>query len=416
MSEPLERHASSVRNDIRPVEVNTRAWDLPFGRPHHDEREVSAVTAALRSGDLATGRTTAEFEAAFAERFGFRHAVAVTSGSTANLLALAAVAERHGLRPGDRVVVSGATFVSAITPVVQLGLVPVFVDTEPGGVNIDLGLVAEAVERHGAKAALLPHALGQALDSARLRDLVQGSGTALIEDCCESLGALDAGQARVGSAGSMATFSFYAGHHLTMGEGGVIACDDPDDVELLRSLRAFGRDFSYRGGRMRYPVAGRRVGSEERYIHLRIGYNAKLTDFQAAFGLVQLTREPEMAEQRRAAARALCAVVAGFPRWQVLGDPTAPGASPFAVPLLAPPGRHLAEIADVLAAHSVEPRGFLGASQPEQPCFDALEHVVHQPYAHAHDLAARGLLIGCPPGLDLGLATTALAKALRETP
>ncbi|WP_078965078.1 DegT/DnrJ/EryC1/StrS family aminotransferase [Streptomyces aureocirculatus] len=418
MSEPLERHAPPVRHDRSPVRspvaVGTRDWALPFGRPRHDEREISAVTAALRSGDLATGRTTAEFEAAFAARFGFRHAVAVTSGSTANLLALAAVAERHGLRPGDRVVVSGATFISAVTPVVQLGLTPVFADTEPGGVNVDLDLVDQAVRQHGAKAALLPHALGQSLDSRRLGDLVQRSGAVLIEDCCESLGATD-GRVRVGGTGALATFSFYAGHHLTMGEGGVIACDDPKDAELLRSLRAFGRDFAYSGERMRYPVGRRRVGGEERYIHLRVGYNAKLTDFQAAFGLVQLTREPEMAEERRAAARALCEVVADFPRWRVLGDPTGPGASPFAVPLLAPAGAPLGDIADVLAAHSVEPRGFLGASLPEQPCFDALEHVVHQPYAHAHELAARGLLIGCPPGLDLTAATTALAKALRET-
>ncbi|MFC9222507.1 DegT/DnrJ/EryC1/StrS family aminotransferase [Streptomyces sp. NPDC021218] len=395
------------------MEVDTRAWALPFGRPRYDEREIAAVTAALRAGDLATGRRTAEFETAFAARFGFRHAVAVTSGSTANLLALAAVAERRGLRAGDRVVVSGATFVSAVTPVVQLGLVPVFVDTERDGVNCDLDLVAEAIHRHGAKAALLPHTLGQSMDSGRLADLTRDGGTVLIEDCCESLGAAD-GSTPVGSVGTFSTFSFYAGHHLTMGEGGVIGCGDPELAGLLRSLRAFGRDFCYDGGRMRYPVEWRRVGSEERYVHLRIGYNAKLTDFQAAFGSVQLRREPELAKERRAAARALCDVLSDFPRWRVLGDPTAPGASPFAVPLLVPASFRLPEVADVLAAHFVESRGFLGASLAEQPCFDSVARMVHEPYTHAHTLAERGLLIGCPPGIDLAAATTALAKALRE--
>ncbi len=371
------------------------------------------MTAAIESGDLATGRIVREFEEAFAAEFGFRHAVAVSSGSMANLVALAAVVERDGLRPGDRVVVSGATFISAVTPVVQLGLVPVFADIEPDGVNVDLGLVEEAARRSEARALLLPHTLGQALDTDVLRGLRRRLGVAVLEDCCESLGAAHEGTP-VGRAGDAATFSFYAGHHLTTGEGGMVGCDSPEYADLLRSLRAFGRDPRYDGSRFGYPVAHRAIAPEERYVHLRIGYNAKLTDLQAAFGLAQLPRHTGMAAERRAAAHAVREVVEGFEGWRVLGRPDAPGASPFAVVCRIPAEHDLARVVTVLAAHGVEARGFLGASLPEQPCFDQTPYLVHEPYHRASSVARDTVLLGCPPGVDLSIAADALAAALGE--
>jgi dTDP-4-amino-4,6-dideoxygalactose transaminase len=393
--------------------TGTNTWLLPFGRPRHGRAEIEAVTAAMESGDLATGRLVAEFEETFAAEFGFRHAVAVSSGSMANLLALASVAERDGLRPGDNVVVCGATFVSAVTPVVQLGLVPVFVDIEPDGLNVDLHLAEAAAVHHRARAMLLPHTLGEALDMDTLGRIRQRLGIAVIEDCCESLGASH-GSVAVGRAGDAATFSFYAGHHLTTGEGGMVACDSPDLADLLRSLRAFGRDTAYDGGRFTYPVGHRAIAPEERYVHVRIGYNAKLTDLQAAFGLVQLTRHADMARERRAMARAVRKVVDGFPGWRVLGRPDGPGASPFAVVCQAPADRDPARIVRVLAAHRVEARGFLGASLPEQPCFERTPHLVHQPYSRARELARGTVLLGCPPGTDTTTAADALTAALME--
>ncbi|MFC5286635.1 DegT/DnrJ/EryC1/StrS family aminotransferase [Actinokineospora guangxiensis] len=384
---------------------------LPFGRPCFDEREVEAVASAIRRGDLATGREVAAFEAEFAELAGFAHAVAVSSGSMANLLALAMLVERHHLVPGDRVVVAGCTFVSAVTPVVQLGLVPVFVDVRANGVNVDLDLVDRAVVQHGARAALLPHTLGQALPVDQLADLRARRDLALVEDCCESLGARH-GDVLVGAVGDAATFSFYAGHHLTMGEGGVVACDDEAVAWLLRSLRSFGRDAGYAGRRFDYPVGDRAIAAEERYVHLRVGWNAKLTDLQAAFGRVQLRRASELAEQRRKLARALAEALREAPGWSVLGSPEDRGASPFAVALLVPPGRDLADVAATFAAHGIESRGMLGASLPDQPCFDQVPHIVHQPYARSVEYARRALLIGSPPGIDPVEAVTALRAAL----
>ncbi|MGC4761781.1 DegT/DnrJ/EryC1/StrS family aminotransferase [Micromonospora sp. DT46] len=409
MSESVSDNALPGALAITP----TDRWQLPFGRPCYDEREVTAVANAIRDGHLASGRIVREFEDAFAAEFGFGHAVAVSSGSTANLLAVAALLESGRLRRGDRVVVSGVTFISAVSPVVQLGMVPVFVDVTAGGVNLDLDLADAAIAATGARAVLFPHTLGQAADLVRLRRLGERHDIAIIEDCCESLGARD-GDAAVGAAGIAATFSFYAGHHLTMGEGGVVATNDAATADLLRSLRSFGRDPAYEGGRFGYPVGERRIAAEERYVHLRLGYNGKLTDPQAAFGLMQLGRHADLAAQRRVMAEMVTGTVESHPGWQVLGTPVARGASPFAVACLAPPGRRLADVARALIGHGIDVRGFLGASLPDQPCFDAVDHIVHEPYRWAPEYAARALLVGTPPGVDVDGAATALRRALAE--
>lgn len=393
--------------------VNPTSWAIPFGAPQYDEREIDAVVKALRDGDIATGRVTAQFESEFARQFGFRFAVAVSSGSTANLLAVAALLESGKLRRGDRVLVSGATFISAVSPVVQLGLIPVFVDIEIDGCNVDLDQVAEAAAAHGARGALLPHTMGQALDLDKLEALKNDHQLHIVEDCCESLGVTHRGRP-VGSVGTSATFSFYAGHHLTMGEGGVVACNDTDTYDLLTSLRSFGRDTSYAGERFAFPVGERNIAPEERYVHLRLGYNAKLTDIQAAFGLVQLTRHLDLASQRREAARAICDVVRGSPGWSVLGDPTSDDASPFGVVCLPPPAVDLATAVRVLAAHGVDVRGFLGASLPDQPCFDGTDVIVHEPFTRTTAVARRAILVGSPPGISIDAATYALTRALGE--
>ncbi|MFR9773953.1 DegT/DnrJ/EryC1/StrS family aminotransferase [Nocardia sp. SC052] len=392
------------------IEVSTEGL-LPFGRPILGEEECDAVVAALRSGDLATGRIVAEFEEVFARRFGFAHAVAVSSGSAANLVALAALGALGRLERGTPIVVSGATFISAVSPVIQLGFVPVFVDVKAGEVNTDLALALAAVRKNGARGALLPHTMGQALSTDGLRAL-RDEGVTVIEDCCESLGSAD-GDDRIGHVGDAATFSFYAGHHLTMGEGGVIGTNDAELDAKLRSIRAFGRDATYAGERFGYPVGDRRIAAEERYVHLHLGYNAKLTDIQAAIGLVQLRRADRLQEERRTLAGLLSAVLRES-GWRVLGDPVHRGSSPFGIACLVPEGRSAREAIRALCAHGVDGRGFLGASLTEQPCFDDVPHVIHEPYRHVFELADRGVLIGCPPGTDRAAAVGALRGAVED--
>ncbi|MCT1549639.1 DegT/DnrJ/EryC1/StrS family aminotransferase [Brevibacterium casei] len=393
------------------LQVSHERYVLPFGRAVYGAEERDALLAAFDAGDLATGRKVAEFETAFAAQFGFRHAIAVSSGSVANMLAIATLIAMGRLAPGDRVLVSGATFITAVAPIVQLGLHPVFVDVATGRANTDLELALRAAKDCGARGALLPHTLGQPLDNRGLKELAD-RGLVLVEDCCESLGARD-DLGLVGTVGSVATFSFYAGHHVTTGEGGMLGTNDDAVAEALRSMRAFGRDPAYSAGRFRYPVGDRDIAPEERYVHKALGYNAKLTDLQASIGIEQLRREPTFRAHRRSLAASIATVLeeAG---WQILGEPAASGAVPFGIPFLIPEQYSAAHIVETLARYGVDARGFLGASLPDQPCFDRVPITVYEPFVNARHLAHRGLIVGCPPGGEDGEALAALRRAIKE--
>lgn len=401
---------SESLSDTFPQE-SARSWRLPFGSPIYGKAEVDAVVSAMQEGHIATGVVVERFEKRFGEKLGHAHAIAQCSGSMANFLAVAALRELGLAAPGDRVLVSAATFITAISPVVQHGLVPVFVDLAPRDVNVDLAAVEAAISRHRPVAALLPHTLGQALDLDRLQVIKQRSKLFIIEDCCESLGATWRGRP-IGTVGDVASFSFYAGHHLTTGEGGMLATSDPALAQLLRSLRAFGRDVSYAGPRFGYPVGDRPLAPEERYMHLRSGYNTKLTDLQAAMGLVQLNRLDQVVDGRRALASRIQELILSVPSLELLGDAAAPGTSPFAVvvSVVEPFSRDV--LAQTLLEHGIDVRGMLGASSAHQPCFDGVAKIVHEPLTSAERAARRALIIGCPPGLDDDAACAALAQAL----
>jgi len=396
--------------DISPS-VDPMPWALPFGKPIYDSHEIDAVVQALRDGEIATGRIVSEFEQSFAELVGRDYAIACSSGSSANLIALATMMALGRAKLGDRVIVAGVTFITAISPVTQLGLVPVFVDTPPGQVNVDLNLVEMAIASTQAVGMLIPHTLGQPIDVSRLREIKHNTGAFLIEDCCESLGAASEGCA-VGSASDLSTYSFYAGHHLTTGEGGMLTSADRALYSMAKSLRAFGRDHEYDGARFAYPVDDRPLAPDERYIHVRLGFNGKMTDFQAAIGLVQLSRLDVLGLGRRTIGEALLKVFEAYSDLQILGEPLGKGSSPFGLPLLAPSAKRRNALARCLSNERIEVRGVLGASSAHQPCFDYVPKVIFEPYVNAMEAGRRGLLIGCPPGLKHAAAIQALSTAL----
>lgn len=245
---------------------------IPMSRPTFGPEEERAVLEVMRSGQLAQGPRVREFEEAFAAATGARRAVATSSGTTALFLALVA----HGVGPGDEVITSPLTFIATANAIVHAGAVPVFAD-----VDGSLGLAVESVAaRIGPRTkALVPvHLHGSPCDLGGLSELAARHGLAVIQDACQAVGA-EIGGRPLGALGTC-VYSFYATKNLTTGEGGMVTTDDPAIAERCAALR----HQAYAGAA---------------YVHDRVGYNFRMTELQAAIGLVQLGRLAVITERRR---------------------------------------------------------------------------------------------------------------------
>jgi dTDP-4-amino-4,6-dideoxygalactose transaminase len=246
---------------------------IPMVKPFLGEEEREAVIAVLASGQLAQGARVAEFEARFAEFCGVRYAVAVSSGTTALWLALLA----HGIGPGDEVITSPFSFIATANSVLYTGARPVFVDIDPQTFNLDPAGIEAAITPR-TRAIMPVHLYGLPCDMGSIMSIAQRHGLAVIEDAAQAHGATVDGRA-VGSFGS-GCFSFYATKNMTTGEGGIVTTNDDTIADQVRMLRAHGM--------------------RQRYYHEQTGYNFRMTDIQAAIGLAQLARLPELNARRRA--------------------------------------------------------------------------------------------------------------------
>ncbi len=251
--------------------------------------EISAAKAVLDSGRLTMGDRVRAFEEQFAVAVGARHAVMVNSGSSANLLIVDGLLRRTAgeapLRAGDEVLVPALSWPTTVWPIVQLGLVPVFVDIDPTTLAIDLESARQAIGPR-TKAMFLIHVLGRAAGMGEYQRFCARHGLRLIEDVCESLGAHSEGR-HVGTFGDAGSFSFYFSHHISTIEGGMVVTNDAELCDDLRSLRAHGwvRD---RTDKARWKESS--PGIDERFLFIAPGYNVRPTEIQGAIGSAQLRR------------------------------------------------------------------------------------------------------------------------------
>ncbi len=257
---------------------------------------------------LTTGRFAQDFERQFARYFGLRSATLVNSGSSANLVALSCLTSpRLGdrqLKPGDEVITVAAGFPTTVNPIIQNGLVPVFLDVTLPTCQVDVRQLDAALTGK-TKAIMIAHTLGNPFDLKTVSEFAKKHKLWLIEDCCDALGATFEGR-KVGTFGDLATFSFYPAHHITMGEGGCVITDSPLLKVLVESFRDWGRDCwcepgkdNTCGKRFDWQLGELPCGFDHKYTYSHIGYNLKLTDMQAAIGLSQLQKLPGFIEARR---------------------------------------------------------------------------------------------------------------------
>jgi CDP-6-deoxy-D-xylo-4-hexulose-3-dehydrase len=276
----------------------------------YDERDLIALVNASLDFWLTLGEYGMALEKALAAYLGVSHVILVNSGSSANLVAVAALCSPEidqPLRSGDQVITPATTFPTTVAPLVQNGLVPVFVDCELGSYNVDLDEVEKALSDR-TRAIMLPHMLGNACQMDRLQDIIRTHKLYLLEDVCEAMGSRFGGQ-MLGTFGHLSTYSFYASHHMTMGEGGAVATNDGVLARTVRSIRDWGRACwcTYQtksangacGRRFSYEIPGVPGTYDHKYLYSNLGYSLRPTDVQAALGLIQLEKLPAFIEARK---------------------------------------------------------------------------------------------------------------------
>ena len=278
----------------------------------YDEKEMQSLTDACLDFWLTAGRFSAAFERDFAKWIGVRYCYLVNSGSSANLTAFMVLTSpelgSRQISRGDEIITVACGFPTTVTPILQYGAVPVFVDITVPQYNIDVSLL-EAARSEKTKAVMIARTLGNPFDPAAVRAFCDKYHLWLIEDNCDALGSrytIDGVTKYTGTWGDIGTSSFYPPHHMTMGEGGAVYTDNPLLAKLIRSFRDWGRDCMCPPGQDNF--CGHRFdgnhgdlpeGYDHKYVYSHFGYNLKATDLQAAVGVEQLKKFPSFIEKRR---------------------------------------------------------------------------------------------------------------------
>ena len=353
-----------------------------------DEKEMCSLTDAMLDFWLTTGRFSDEFEKSFAEWIGVKFAHLVNSGSSANLLAfMTLTAPELGDRqilPGDEVITVAAGFPTTVTPMLQYGAVPVFVDVTIPQYNIDVDSL-EAAYSDKTKAVMIAHTLGNPFNIKAVKEFCKKHNLWLVEDNCDALGSqytIDGETRFTGTWGDIGTSSFYPPHHMTMGEGGAVYTNDPKLNRLILSYRDWGRDCicpsghdNFCGHRFDGDYGELPHGYDHKYVYSHFGYNLKVTDLQAAVGCEQLKKFPSFIERRRHNWDRLKAGLAPIADKVILPEP-AEGSRPswFGFLITIPEGsKHTRnEVTKYIEDHNVQTRLLFSGNLTRHPCFDQI--------------------------------------------
>ncbi len=279
----------------------------PSGKLLGEEELLNMIDASLDMW-LTTGRFNNQFEEEFAKYLGVKHCLTVNSGSSANLVALSALTSYklgdRQVKKGDEVISVAAGFPTTINPIIMLGLVPVFVDCEIGTCNIDVSRLEEYITPK-TKVIMLAHTMGNVYNLEKIQELCKKYNLWLIEDNCDALGARYKSKL-TGTIGDIGTFSFYPAHFITMGEGGAVVTNDPLLNKIMKSFRDWGRDCWCEPGhdntcncRFEQQFGKLPFGYDHKYVYSHLGYNLKITDWQASIGLAQLKKADSFIQKRR---------------------------------------------------------------------------------------------------------------------
>ena len=395
MSETPTQFLDAVRALRATFPETPSKYVLPLTRNTLGDAEIAAALEVMVRGNVTLGPNVLAFERAFAERHGAADAVFCNSGSSANLLACAALNEDpRPLAPGDEIVVPAVTWSTSVWPIAQVGAVPVLADVSPETLNVTVESVERALSPK-TRAVLLVHLLGNPAPVAQIKKLCDERNLVLIEDTCESMDALVGGK-RTGTFGRFGTFSFYFSHHISTMEGGMVVCENADDGDTLRALRGHGWTRQMRVATRRAYEA-KHTDVDPRFLFVRAGYNLRPTEVAGAIGLVQLARAAEFVAHRKRTAALWSEARAALPK---LFSPMRidDGSSHFALPLVLAPGAPArSALFAFFDAHGVETRPMVAGNLARQPAMARVKHRIAGPLTGADILHERGGYIGIHP-------------------
>lgn len=404
----VERYAE-IAHAPRPFEPGASA--VPVSGKVYGPEEMRFLVDSALDFWLTTGRFNEAFESRLAEFLGVKHVLTTNSGSSANLLALAALTspllKERALKPGDEVITVATGFPTTVNPALQYGLVPVFVDVDIPTYNI-LPDRIEAAVSDKTRAIMIAHTLGNPFDLGEVMRVAEKYGLWVIEDCCDALGATYESKS-VGTFGSIGTLSFYPAHHITMGEGGAVFTNRALLRRIVESMRDWGRDCWCAPGkdntcnkRFAWQLGDLPFGYDHKYTYSHAGYNLKITDMQAAVGLAQLNRLDSFISARRHNFDRLKAGLAAFEEYFILPEPT-PKSTPswFGFILTLREGTPFSrdELIQYLNACHIGTRLLFGGNLLRQPYMKGRNYRVVGDLTNADIVTERTFWIGVFPGL-----------------
>lgn len=374
----------------------------------YDKEEILSMFSAILDGWWSGGKYTLDFEKAFANFLGVKHALACNSGSSANLLAASALE----LAKGSEVITPATTFPTSLNPIIQCGLTPVFVDVELDTYNINADLIEKAINKK-TKLIMVPHTLGNPCNLEMILAICSKYDLKLIEDACDALGSKYNGK-YVSSFGALGTFSFYPAHHMTTGEGGMVVTNNDELAEKVRGYRDWGRlcncepclEVSRRDEgylcpkRLNFKLEGG-MPYDMRYAYGYVGYNLKMTEIQAAMGLAQLRKLNKFIEIRKENFKTLFECLKDCEYFML--PKSEGGAEPcwFTFPLIIKDGApfNRDQVTRYLEKNGIQTRPIFAGNIIRHPAYKNVDYRVVGSLSNADKILRDAFFVGVYPGL-----------------
>lgn len=393
-----------LSKDLDPVlkKADFSNYKYSLSQPIYDSKEISAAVKSLINLNLSSGKNVLQFENNFKKYIGCKYAVAVNSGSSANLLALASIIEKYNLKKNDEVIIPAATFATVAMPIIQLGLKPVFVDIEEKTLNISIKEIKKAISSK-TRIIMPVHTLGNPVNIQEIKKIIKNKKIIIFEDCCEAHGSRIRNK-KVGSFGDISAFSFFVAHNMTTGEGGMILTNDKKLFEICLSLRAFGRiNLKKNNLQNRFYSYKNLKDYDTRYVFERLGYNLRMTDIAAGMGIEQLKKLDNLNNIRVQNAKKITNLISkkykkyfntlkveknGFHSYYTF---------PFLLNKTTPFSRK--EICIFLEKNGIETRPLFAGSLPDQPAFENTDFIKKN-LQITNYIRDKAFFIGIHPGIS----------------